>query len=165
MTPTTQGQSPAPTGLSPHFKNTRFDCTPAEKLLDLLHGVRRTGPQKWQARCPSHDDRSPSLSIRETSEGTLLLKCWAGCSAHEIVSSVGLKLSDLFPRSVEPCRGSAPRFSARELLETAIFETTVVALAYRSLQSGNALSPIEQGRVEVALMAIDNLREVASGNH
>ncbi len=49
----------------------------------------------WKARCPAHDDHSPSLSVKEGERG-LLLKCWAGCRAADIVQALGLKLSDLF---------------------------------------------------------------------
>jgi hypothetical protein len=35
------------------------------------------------------------LSIAEGDRG-LLLRCWAGCSAEEIVSALGLNLTDLF---------------------------------------------------------------------
>lgn len=31
------------------------------------------------ARCPAHEDRSPSLSLRDGADGRLLLRCFAGC--------------------------------------------------------------------------------------
>ncbi len=71
--------------------------TAADRLLSLLDGVKRTAPGRWLACCPSHDDRHPSLSIRELDDGTLLLKDWAGCSVDQIVGALGLDLSDLFP--------------------------------------------------------------------
>jgi putative DNA primase/helicase len=33
----------------------------------------------FTARCPAHDDGSPSLSVREGQRGQALLKCFAGC--------------------------------------------------------------------------------------
>ena len=38
----------------------------------------------WIDRCPAHDDNNPSLSIKETSDGKLLLHCFAGCSFEDI---------------------------------------------------------------------------------
>jgi hypothetical protein len=64
-------------------------------LLPLLDGVRMRGPGKWSARCPSHPDRSPSLTLAEGDRG-LLLKCWAGCQLEEITRVLGLSVSDLF---------------------------------------------------------------------
>jgi hypothetical protein len=63
-------------------------------FIQLVEGAKQT-PRGWQVRCPSHDDRDPSLSVREGDRG-LLLKCWAGCSAEDITRTLGLKLSDLF---------------------------------------------------------------------
>lgn len=73
--------------------------TPLDKLLAALD---QTG-KKWRrvngqtmAQCPAHDDRTPSLSIRESSDGTLLLKCFAGCENVDVVAAVGLRMADLF---------------------------------------------------------------------
>ena len=44
----------------------------------------------WVDRCPAHDDKSPSLSVCETSDGKLLLHCFAGCSFEEIIKAAGL---------------------------------------------------------------------------
>src|SRR5215510_1210346 len=50
----------------------------------------------WQARCPAHDDKTPSLSIRQSDEGNICLRCFAGCSTQSIVTALGLEMSDLF---------------------------------------------------------------------
>jgi hypothetical protein len=44
-------------------------------LLDHLERVKQTGPGRWIARCPAHEDRSPSLSVRELEDGRLLRLC------------------------------------------------------------------------------------------
>lgn len=67
----------------------------ADALADLLH-ARRTGPGRWMARCPAHNDREPSLSIREGRDGRALINCFAGCALPSILSSAGLQLRDLF---------------------------------------------------------------------
>lgn len=41
----------------------------------------------WVDRCPAHDDRSPFLSVKETSDGKLLLHCFTGCSFDEIIKA------------------------------------------------------------------------------
>ena len=64
------------------------------RLLSRLEAVRPV-PGGWMARCPSHEDNNPSLSIAER-EGRILLNCFAGCTAESIVGAVGLQLSDLF---------------------------------------------------------------------
>jgi hypothetical protein len=68
-----------------------------ERLLERLHAVKRQAPSQWSARCPAHNDSRPSLSIKQCDDGRILLRCFAECSVIEIVSSVGLTLSDLMP--------------------------------------------------------------------
>ncbi len=72
----------------------------AEALIARLEGVRERGGGNCVARCPAHDDRNPSLSIRETEDGTVLIHCFAGCGAPDVVGAVGLEPSHLFPPRV-----------------------------------------------------------------
>lgn len=73
----------------------------ADDLLPSLDGVRPAGPNRWIARCPAHEDKNPSLSISETDD-RILLRCHAGCTAADIVGSLGLRLSDLFAHPLAP---------------------------------------------------------------
>lgn len=66
-------------------------------LLEKLKKVSPKGKGQWMACCPAHEDRSPSLAIKETSDGRILVKCFAGCGAADIVAAAGLTLADLFP--------------------------------------------------------------------
>lgn len=52
---------------------------------------------KGAARCPAHEDRSPSLSIAEGADGRALLHCHAGCETSAVVAALGLEWSALFP--------------------------------------------------------------------
>lgn len=69
----------------------------ADELVARLDLCRPNGEGKWMARCPAHDDKSPSLSITERSDGRVLIHCHAGCGANDILDSVGLDYSALFP--------------------------------------------------------------------
>lgn len=40
------------------------------------------------ARCPAHDDRRPSLSIRQAESGCVLLRCHAGCRQEDIIGAL-----------------------------------------------------------------------------
>lgn len=66
-----------------------------------LDKVKRTGKGTWTACCPAHADKGPSLSIRETDDGRVLLHDFgAGCSAVDILAAVGLELRDLYPEPI-----------------------------------------------------------------
>ena len=67
----------------------------AQTLLDRLEAVRSRGAGKWSARCPAHQDSSPSLSIAAGEKG-LLIHCFALCNNQDIVAAVGLTMADLF---------------------------------------------------------------------
>jgi RepB DNA-primase from phage plasmid len=69
---------------------------PVQRVLGALSGVKRSG-SGWQALCPAHDDHRPSLSIREGGDGRCLLHCFRGCEVRDVVSGLGLRMSDLFP--------------------------------------------------------------------
>ena len=66
-----------------------------QRLLVRLDRVRKSG-DGYQAICPSHDDKNPSLSLRAGKDGNALVYCHAGCKTREIMAAVGLELADLF---------------------------------------------------------------------
>ncbi len=56
----------------------------AATLASALGG-RKAGAG-WAARCPAHDDRLPSLSIRDAHDGRLLIHCHAGCDQRQVIA-------------------------------------------------------------------------------
>src|SRR5712672_909963 len=71
-----------------------YQTTCLEAVLPHFSKVQRNG-KGFKALCPAHEDKQPSLSIRE-SNGTILLKCFAGCEFDDIVKAAGLQPSELF---------------------------------------------------------------------
>src|ERR1041384_1084259 len=67
------------------------------ELLARLTKVKATGDGVWQARCPAHEDRLPSLRIRLLEDTRVLIHCFAGCGAVAVMQAVGLGLHDLMP--------------------------------------------------------------------
>ena len=115
----------------------------AAKLLGRLQHVSPCGTGAWLACCPGHDDSSPSLSIRETSDGTLLVHCFAGCHTGTILKAIGLDLRDLFPRAVKdrvpPRHRGAHYHAAREALRVLQRDALLVAIAAGDLAAGRVL--------------------------
>lgn len=76
-----------------------------QALLDHL-GSEPKGARERQ--CPSHIDRSPSLSINPTAKGEVYLHCFSGCTRAEILAA--LRCSPLrltIPPPVDPARYAA----------------------------------------------------------
>jgi hypothetical protein len=105
----------------------------AADIVGRLGGVLERGPGKWIARCPAHEDKHPSLSIRECDDGTILLHDFAGCHPLDICRAMGIEFADLFParriRRVDPgIRRCALSASERlQLLEHEIGEALFIA--------------------------------------
>jgi putative DNA primase/helicase len=58
----------------------------AESIAKAFGG-RKTGCG-WMACCPAHDDREPSLSIREADNGKVLVRCHAGCDQGRVIAAL-----------------------------------------------------------------------------
>jgi putative DNA primase/helicase len=75
---------------------------PREAVLTLdellLHlGQTWPEPNGWKARCPAHEDSSPSLAIAHGRDGRILLKCRAGCSFRDVCTALGIQPNQLGP--------------------------------------------------------------------
>lgn len=65
-----------------------------EELLDRLERVEHRQGYSV-ARCPAHEDVKASLSVTESAEGRILLKCFAGCSYEDIISALQIESKEL----------------------------------------------------------------------
>lgn len=136
----------------------------SDVLLTHLERVRSTGSGRWVACCPSHEDRSPSLTIRELDDGRVLLHCFAGCSVEEVLSSVGLTFDALFPEKViENCKPVRRPFAAADVLECVAAECLIVAVAAANLKRGMELEGIDYERLVTANVRIQEARSLALG--
>lgn len=64
------------------------------QILNHFKNTKHLRGSSYQARCPCHKDDKASLTI--TAEGDkILMHCHAGCKTEDILSAVGLKMSDL----------------------------------------------------------------------
>ena len=113
-----------------------------ESVLARLDKVKPDGASKWKACCPAHDDTQPSLAIKETSDGTVLLHCFAGCTARDITAAVGLELRDLFASEHQRRRG--PSKGAIQ------HERAVYQIGLTMQMHGFQLNAEDQARFEIA---------------
>ncbi len=74
----------------------------AEAIAKALGG-RKTGAG-WMVRCPAHDDREPSLSIRDGVDGEPVFNCFADCDWRDVKDA--LRADGLLP---ERGPGHAPK--------------------------------------------------------
>ena len=115
-----------------------------DNLLSRMQKVRKNG-KDYMACCPSHPDRSPSLAIAEKEDGRILLKCFAGCSADEVLGAVGLELKDVMPENVGFHRRKPSRvpFNARDVLSAVRTDMAVFLVLAKDMQGGKVLTATE----------------------
>ena len=69
-------------------------------ILSKFNNVKKKG-KGYIAICPAHPDKEASLSIwHDDRQGKTVLSCHAGCEIANILDAAGLKMSDLFDRSL-----------------------------------------------------------------
>ena len=106
-----------------------------EKILERLQKVRKKGHNTWIACCPAHNDKSPSLTIKETAD-KVLVHCFCGCSAVDIMSAIGLDMTDLYPETLGDTQRVRNPVHARDVLSALVPEIFTVALISRSMLDG-----------------------------
>ena len=84
------------------YTNSSANCQTAETIARALRG-RKLG-REWMAQCPAHDDRTPSLSIRDADDGQVLVHCHAGCDQGRVIAT--LRMLGLWPEN--SCAPSRP---------------------------------------------------------
>lgn len=122
----------------------------ADRLLSRLERVRETAPGRWVAKCPAHQDRGPSLSIRELDDGRLLIHDFAGCSPVDVLAAVGLNLAALFPDDGRKHRATPkhrPRVPAADLLLLASREVTMATILAADFLSRRSIEEADWQRL------------------
>jgi hypothetical protein len=108
---------------------------PCQAVYDALeqHDCAPKGPPwKGAARCPAHEDRSPSLSFAEGADGRVVLFCHAGCEPEAVVRALGLSWSDLFPNgSRHAPRARQPKVTTEPPIISVLIALYAIGIGYR----------------------------------
>ena len=130
-----------------------------DNLLNRLDKVRKTASSSWKACCPAHEDKTPSLHIKETDDGVILIHCFSGCTPQNILANVGLDMNDLFPKPLGHFSPIRRPYPAAEVLRAISFEALVVANSGSQLLNGKPLNFVERERL---MTAISRLQEAVN---
>lgn len=135
---------------------------PADVLLARLERVSQSGVDRWRARCPAHDGKSQSLSIRETDDGRVLVHCFAGCDVTDVLAAVGLTVSKLFPaRLGQHIASSRSGMPAREALALVDHEVLVATLIVADLLKDRRATTDQWQRLALCSSRISDARSMA----
>ena len=133
----------------------------ADTLLAQCKRVRSTGNGTWVACCPAHEDKNPSMTVRELPDGMVLVHCFAGCSIESITGACGLAIGDLFPEKTpqfgfnqrKPLR---QRFPAADVLLMVGREMDIVQVVADDIAAGRTPP---QADIERVRKSRDRIRE------
>lgn len=77
----------------------------AEQIARSLGGGKesRLGDGGWKTRCPGHDDKMASLSVKDV-RGKILIRCHSGCTQEHVIKC--LQEIDLWPKNKPKSRAS-----------------------------------------------------------
>ena len=138
----------------------------ADSLLGRLEKVRKSGANRWRARCPAcGGNNATKLSVHEADDGRVLLHCFSGCGVEAIVGAVGMDLADLFPpRQDEDHKPRIKKpWAARDVVAALRAETMVGWVLLTDIANGKVLTRSDRERAKVAadraahlLMELDN---------
>ena len=149
-----------------------YTGSPASKFLSRVSTAKETGPGEWICSCPGplHDrgDRNPSLTLKETQDGTLLAHCFAGCSVDSIMAALGLELRDLYAEPIATHKAPLSQFQrkrhgqALDALKAIRHEILVTRVAAGMIRNGEALDDDALDRLATAEYRIAKASEIAS---
>ena len=132
-----------------------------DKLLSRLDLVKRIGNDRYKAICPSHDDRSPSLAIKDDG-GRLLLHCFSGCETADVLGAIGLTFADIMPsKSTGNFKKDRKPFYAIDVIGIIKNEATLVYIYASDMAKGLALTSADKDRLLLAASRINHGYEVA----
>jgi hypothetical protein len=119
-----------------------------DALIARVDRVRRVGHAQWVARCPAHEDRTPSLSIRELEDGRVLIHDFGGCGPEAVLAAVGLTFTDLFPE--RPIAERAPRvkkpWRIADVVQALEFELIVALSVLAAVHARQELTDDDRNR-------------------
>lgn len=133
-------------------------------ILSRLDKVRQTGSANWLACCPAHQDKHPSMTLHEASDGRILVTCWAGCSFGQIAEAVGLGWEPWFPEKIEHHLPKVRRpYPASDVLEATYMESLITATAACNLANGVEMTAADKERLMLAHERLSAARRMALG--
>lgn len=133
-------------------------------LLSRLDGLKQHSESHGMAQCPAHDDKSASLSWRDTGD-RWLLNCFRGCSALDICNALGVEFRLLFHDSrikASYLYHGKQRANPRDALRSLAEEAVVVWIIACDLQDDGEVDEQTMERLALAVDRLQKAKEVCN---
>ena len=130
-------------------------------VLQRLDKVQRIGSDRYKALCPAHDDRSPSLAIKDD-DGRLLLHFFGACETLDVLGAIGLEFVDIMPdKMMGNIKKDKKPFYAMDILGIIKFEATLTYIYASNMAEGLTLCSADKERLLLATSRVNHAYEVA----
>lgn len=123
-------------------------------LLNALTEFKQKGKGKYVALCPVHNEKTPSLHIKELPDDRIIMHCF-GCGANgvDICKALGMDLDILFPEKLEhgkEYKRERKPFNANEILAALAHEAILLSIAANKIAKGERINPVDADRIGLA---------------
>mgnify|MGYP001140728273 CR=1 FL=1 len=147
---------------------TDYDFIGIDGFLARLDGVKKTGAGKWVAKCPTRQERTASLSIKQTEDGRVLLHDFGGDDAASILSALGISWVQLIPphlRRDKQAHTPAERqgHDAQAALNAIHTAATITRICANRMADGQPLADADRHALRQAVNTIDRAYQAARG--
>jgi hypothetical protein len=126
-------------------------------ILTRCTSVRKTGPNQWVGKW--RDERTPSLSIKITDDGKILLHDFGGFEFSEICDGLGIHPIQLIPESLRNNRTHSPAerrgHDAQAALNSIHAAAIVTRICANRLADGHILDKADHDHLRRAAHDID----------
>jgi hypothetical protein len=127
-----------------------------DTVLIRLEKVKHTSKETYIACCPSHDDRNPSLAVKDLPDGRILIHCFAGCEPTNILHSIGLDMNALFPEKLGEFKKVKRPFPAADVLKVVGFECLIVVSSALKILGGEVFTTADGERLVISVGRIQS---------
>ena len=144
---------------------------PLNRILERCENIRPSG-DGYRADCPYGHRSRGSLSIKQADDGRVLLHCFSGCSALEVMHGLGLELKDLFerpittnltPEELKRHKRAIKQSQWKAALDFLPKEIFIVQIAAVQIGKEEPLNVEDHLRLELAGKRLTSAREVLCG--
>ena len=116
-----------------------------EKILAGIDKVRPIGRDQWMGCCPVHQDKTPSMKIKDVGNKILIYCHGCGAKGPEVMKALGMPLSWIFGGQ-ELQRGQAEYKLEKTQLDDKVF----IAVFEAAQQRGEAYTHADYVRYKLA---------------
>jgi hypothetical protein len=129
----------------------------AEAIIGRLTRVKAVGPDKWAAACPLCESRNGRpISIRAMPDGRALLHPFCCCDTGDVLSAIGLRMSDLFPKGMGEFKPERKPFDAAQALQAVAHEIMVAYLIAHDMGRSGRGDKAQEERLHLAEVRLSN---------